>query len=82
MKYQFIRLQDDGRLASITPTRMFETIEAAKAAAPDFLSTRKGGGTIVLVQILEVAILSANVRYEKFDVGLQKKMGLISSQRP
>lgn len=66
-KYQFVRLQDNGRLASITPTKMYDTIEKAKDDAPDLLSGRKGGGAIVLVQVLEVAIATSNVRYEKWD---------------
>lgn len=66
-KYQFVRLQEDGRVASITPTRTFDTIDAAKDAAPDFLATRKGGGTIVLIQVMEVVITTSSVRYEKWD---------------
>jgi len=66
-KYQFVRLRDNGCLASISPCKTFDTIDAAKLAAPDFLSARKGGGSLVLIQVLEVAIPTANIRYEKWD---------------
>lgn len=66
MKYQFVRMQNDGRVASITPHKLFDTIEEAKTAAPDFLANRKGGGRVVLMQAMEVAITSSKVRYEAF----------------
>ncbi len=81
MTYQFVRMQDDGRIASITPIRNFDTIPAAKAGASDLLVSRRGGGRIVLVQMLEVAIPSADVRYEKFDAPTQRKLGITSPQR-
>lgn len=73
MTYQFVRMQDDGRIASFTPHRQFKTIPEAKAAAPDLLSGRKGGGKIVLIQVLEEAITTSNVRYETFGKGIQKE---------
>ena len=66
MSYQFVRMQHDGRVASITPHKLFDTMEQAKAAAPDLLASRKGGGRIVLMQAMEVAITSSDVRYEAF----------------
>ncbi len=81
MTYQFARMQDDGRIASITPHRMFDSVATAKRGAGDLLACRRGGGRIVLLQVLEVAIPSSDVRYEKFDEGTLRKMGLLSSQR-
>ena len=66
VSYQFVRMQHDGRVASSTPHQLCDTIEQAKAAAPDLLASRKGGGRIVLMQAMEVAITSYNVRYEAF----------------
>jgi hypothetical protein len=81
LAYQFARMQSDGRIMSITPHRQFDTVADAKKAAPDLLATRRGGGQIVLVQVLEVAITTSTVRYEKFDDGLRKKLGITSSER-
>jgi len=81
MKYQFVRRQDDGRISSISPLRSFNTIEEAKKAAPDLLYTRRGGGELVLIQVLEVVIATASVRYEKWDDHTKRKVGLISSER-
>lgn len=75
MKYQFVRMQDDGRISSITPIKTFPSVEIAKLAAPDLLVSRKGGGRIVLIEIQEVAICTSNVRYEKWDAATQKKHG-------
>lgn len=80
-KFQFVRIQADGRMGSISPLKTFETIEAAKTSAPDFLNNRRGNN-IVLVQVLEAVIATSNVRYEKWDHNTQRKFGLISPQRP
>lgn len=66
-------MQDDGRLASIFPARQWATSTEAKDAGPDFLATRRGGGKIVLVQVHEVAITTATVRYETYGKGVQKE---------
>ena len=65
-KFQFVRIQDDGRSASLPPHKLFNTAGDAKCMAPTILSNRHGGGRIVLVEVQEVVISSANVRYEKF----------------
>ena len=65
-KFQFVRLQDDGRTASLPPHKLFNTVGDAKLMAPAFLTGRKGGGKIILVEIQEVVIASANVRYEPY----------------
>lgn len=75
MSYQFARMQDNGCIASITPHRVFVSVADAKRSAPDLLATRRGGGQIVLIQVLEVAITSSNVRYEKFSDATFKKVG-------
>lgn len=66
MSFQFARMQDDGRIASITPHKQFATADIAKECAPDLLATRRGGGKIVLVEVTEVAIVTSSVRYEKY----------------
>lgn len=79
MKYQFMRQHDDGHLTAISggagfrggAYRGFMSVADAKAAAPDFLATRRGGGKIVLVEILEEVICTATVRFETYGKGIQ-----------
>jgi hypothetical protein len=77
MKFQFMRQHDDGHLTAISggagygAYRGFMSVAEAKAAAPDFLATRRGGGKIVLVEILEEVICTATVRYELYGKGIQ-----------
>lgn len=63
-KFQFARLQDDGRIASLPPHKLFNTVGDAKVSAPTLLGNRKGGGQIVLIEVQEAVIASANIRYE------------------
>lgn len=66
-KYQFVRMQDDGRISSLSPHKLFSTVGDAKLMAPTLLATRRGGGgKIVLIEVLETVYASATVRYEKF----------------
>jgi hypothetical protein len=82
MKYQFMRLQSDGRMSSIAPPTLFNTISEAKKAGPDFLATKRcARGSIVLVEVLEVVIATSHVRYETWSDETKKKFGLISSER-
>ena len=69
MRYQFVRMQDNGKIASFGVPKGFKTIGDAKCMAPTLLAARRGNGhgRIVLVEVLEVVIASANVRYEKFE---------------
>lgn len=66
MTYSFVRLQPDGRMASMTPIKQYGTLAAAKAAAPSTLLRSKGGGRIVIVQIIEAVTVQAQVAYEKW----------------
>lgn len=72
MSYQLARLHDDGRLTSIRANGNYPTIEELKATAPSYLAGRRGGGKIVVVQILEVAIPSADVTYQTFGKAMNR----------
>lgn len=64
--FHFVRVQDDGRISSITPLRIFESRAEAKAAAPDLFAGRRGGGRIALAELVEEAIHTSRVRYVPF----------------
>ena len=70
MLYQFVRMQDDGKISSMSPHKSFNTIGDAKCMAPTLLATRRtnGAGKIVLIEVLEIVTATANVRYEPFGV--------------
>jgi len=74
--YAIVRVQDDGRISSVTPAATYPSLEAAKAAAPDLLAGRRGGGRIAIVQVLEEAVHTSSVRYEKWSEGTKRKLGL------
>jgi hypothetical protein len=76
MMYQFVRMQDDGRMASITPVTVFKTVEEAKAAAGDLLARAaiRSTSKIVLVEIKEEVVITSSVRYAKLDEGTLRKM--------
>ena len=51
-------------MASMVPIKQYETLAAAKAAAPHTLLRSRGGGRIVIVQIVEAVTVQAQVAYE------------------
>lgn len=73
MSYQFARLQDDGRLASVVRNGNYNTLAELKASGPSVLAGRRGGGRIVVVHILEVAVPTSDVSYIGFKGKQQEK---------
>ena len=64
MTFQFVRLNDDGGIASAIPGT-YTTRMSAEAAAPRLLISRRGhGGRLALVQIVAAVDIVAQVSYE------------------
>lgn len=61
MSYQFVRLRDDGMIASALPFK-FESRAEAEAKAPVILLSRRGG-KFALVQIITAVSIVGHVSY-------------------
>jgi len=66
MSFSFLRMQEDGRMASVTPSRLFKTREEAKKAAPLILSGKRNDSRIVLVEIQEIVVATVGCQFEKW----------------